>query len=122
MMKAIQITVLAFLPLLIVFASSCTPIPTSKPNSTCQANITTIEEAVGLAVSALQDQSHYPASQYTLTSAQQIIFKGKYIWRITFKPTELLPKDPSKGPIGKGGEIFVNVDLSTKKTEITYGE
>jgi hypothetical protein len=81
-----------------------------------------MEEAVAIAVSALHDHSPSTDKDYTLTSAQQIIVKGKYIWWITFKPTRFLPKDPSKGPIGKGGEVFVNVDLSTKKTQITYGE
>jgi len=121
-MKAIRILVLAFLPLLIVFASGCTHNPASNPNSTCRADITGLEEAVAIAVSALHDLYPSTDKDYILTSAQQIIVKGKYIWRITFKPTELWPKDPSKGQIGMGGEVFVNVDLSTKKTEIRYGE
>jgi hypothetical protein len=81
-----------------------------------------MEEAVGIAASALHNRYPFTDKDYTLTSAQQIIVDRKYIWRITFKPTELVPKDPSKEPIGKGGETFVNVDLSTKKTEIRYGE
>jgi len=122
MMKAIRIPVFAFLPLLIVFASGCTHNPASNPNSTCRADITGLEESVAIAVSALHDLYPSKDKDYTLTSAQQIIVKGKYIWLITFKPTELWPKDPSKGQIGMGGEVFVNVDLSTKKTQITYGE
>jgi hypothetical protein len=81
-----------------------------------------LQDAVEIAVSALYQQSSSPGTDYTLTAVQQIIVNGQYIWLITFKPTKFLPEDPSKGPITMGGEVFVNVDLSTKKTEIRYGE
>ena len=86
------------------------------------ANVSDMNEAVSLGIAAMIEQSHYPKQEYTLISAQQIFHKGKYIWRITFKPTDLLPKDPSEQPIGLGGEIFVNVDLNTKQAEVRYGE
>ena len=57
-----------------------------------------------------------------LISAQQIIVKGKYIWRITLKPVNLLPKDPSTKAVGLGGEIFINVDLKTDEAKVTFGE
>jgi hypothetical protein len=121
-MKISLILVPVFLPLLMVFASGCTHNSLSQPGPTLGPDITSLRDAVDIAVSALHGQSHYPANDYILTSAQQIIVDGKYVWRITFKPVSLLPKDPSKGLIGAGGEIFVKVDLSTKKTEFTYGE
>jgi hypothetical protein len=117
-MKTSLILVSVFLSLLMVLALGCTHNPSSQPGP----DITGLWEAVAIAVSALHDQSRYPANDYILTSAQQIIVDGKYVWLITFKPTSFLPKDPSKGPITLGGEIFVKVDLSTKKTEFTYGE
>jgi hypothetical protein len=77
-------------------------------------------EAVQIAITSLHNQAG--SEHFILTSAQQIIVQGQYIWRITFKPENLLPKDPSKGLLTKGGEIFVNVDLKTKTTKISYGE
>ena len=122
MMETPRIPVTVFLSLLMAFASGCTNAPSSQPCQTTGADIAGRRDAVAIAVAALHDQSTYPASDYTLTSAQQIVVEGKDIWRITFKPARLLPRDPSKELIGLGGEIFVNVDLSTKKTEISYGE
>jgi len=104
------------------FASGCTHAPSSQSGSSPGADIAGRRDAVAIAVAALQDQSTYPANDYILTSAQQIVVEGKHLWRITFKPTRLLPRDPSNELIGLGGEIFVNVDLSTKKTELSYGE
>ena len=122
MMETSRIFVSVFLPLLMAFTSGCTPPPSSQLSLATGADITGLQDAVAIAVSALHDQSRYPANDYTLTSAQQIVVEGKYVWRITFKPAGLLPKDPSKEAIGAGGEIFVNVDLSTKKPELSYGE
>lgn len=93
-----------------------------EPSPTSRVNIADLQDSVAIAVSSLHDQASYQSNEYVLTSAQQIVVKGKYVWRITFKPANLLPKDPSKGLIGAGGETFVYVDLNTKKTEITYGE
>jgi hypothetical protein len=116
-----------------IFAFSCTHVTGTKPISNYGVYDSDMKDAVAIAVSALHNQppgsagesyilSSAPKDDYILTSAQQIIFRGKYIWRVTFKPRQLLPKDPSKGIIGAGGEIFVNVDLSTKTTEIGGGE
>ena len=79
-------------------------------------------EAVSLGLGALAEQSHYRADDWTLTAAQRIYLKGKYVWLITFKPTSLLPADPATQAIGAGGEVFVKVYLKTKKTVVTYGE
>lgn len=121
-MRTLRIFVSAFLPLLMVFTLGCMHSPSSQPSPATGPDIAGLREAVAIAVSVLHDQSSYQSDEYILTSAQQIVVKGKYVWRITFKPANLLPKDPSKGPIGLGGETFVYVDLNTKKTEIRYGE
>ena len=96
--------------------------PVSKPDPTLGTDIKSLQDAVDIAISTLHDNPSVPAFDYTLTAAQQSIIEGKYIWRIVFKPTRFLPEDPSKELIALGGEVFVNVDLSTKATEITYGE
>lgn len=80
-----------------------------------------MDRAVDIAASAAQ-QKGQPLAEYTLTSAQRIFHNGKYLWRITFKSSKLLPRDPSKEAIGMGGEIFVNVDLGTQEAEVRYGE
>ena len=94
----------------------------SSRKPTLPASTTPIWTAVALAESAVFEQKQYRPEDYMVTSAQQLVIKGKYTWRITFKPVALLPEDPAKGIIGLGGEIFVNVDLETKNTEILYGE
>jgi hypothetical protein len=86
-----------------------------------QADVSDLGRAVAIA-SLAAEQEGYPLQEYTLTSAQRIAHQGQYIWRITFKPSNLLPKDPSKGPFGLGGELFVNVDLGTGQSVITFGE
>jgi hypothetical protein len=86
------------------------------------SDVGAIANAIRIAKAAVE-QSRASANEFKLTSAQQLVVKGNYIWRVTFKPTKLLsPKDPSKGLIGLGGEVFVNVDLTTGKTEIRYGQ
>jgi hypothetical protein len=69
----------------------------------------------------LQSTTKSP-SDYRLTKVEMIWPKGKWVWRATYKPTRLLPEDPSKQAIGLGGEIFINVDLKTEKAEVRYGE
>ena len=99
-----------------------------------QAHVSDLNRAVAIAALAAE-QEGYPLHEYTLTSAQKIINKSPnlnsaqfnfnkspYLWRITFKPNALHPDDPSKEPIGLGGELFVHVDLGTQKVEILHGE
>ena len=120
--RALQIAILVSLP---TFASLCTGCRHSTPpqrSPTPSVDTAGLQRAVAVAISALHQQSHYAADNYTLTSAQQILVRGQYTWRITFKPTSLIPKDPSKEPGGLGGEIFVNIDSLTQKTEIGFGE
>jgi hypothetical protein len=122
MRRTLFIAVLICGALLSACASCCTQAARPSADSVPGADATDFEDAVAIAQAALVEQSRYPADDYTLVSARQLPIKGQYIWRVTFKPTELLPKDPSKEAIGAGGEIFVNVDLDTRKPEIKYGE
>ena len=107
---------------LFVCASCCRQAAQSATNSVPGIDTAELRDAVGIAVDAVNEQSRYPADHYTLVSAQRMMIKGKYVWRVTFKPARLLPKDPSREMIGAGGEIFVNVDLKTRKPELRYGE
>lgn len=97
----------------------------SKSKPTLSADMRNLQKAIDIAIPALYKDTTLQKIDYnfyTLTAVQQIIIKNKYIWRVTFKPKEFLPEDPSKEFITLGGEVFVNIDLSTKETEITYGE
>jgi hypothetical protein len=91
------------------------------PKDTAQPEISDLNKAVSVGVAKLAEKIQAPA-EYKLIGAQQIYYNGKYVWRTTFKPTKLLPADPSAQLIGKGGEVFINIDLETKETVITYGE
>jgi len=121
-MKMSPVTVWAILPLLAALNTGCMQSTPPQVGPAAGADTSGLQRAVAIAVPAIHEQSHYPQDGYTLTSAQQIIVKDRYIWRITFKPTKMIPKDPSSGPMGAGGEIFVNVDPITQKPEIGYGE
>ena len=99
--------------------------PAPKPQPKITADTGNLQEAINIAIPALYKDKmtqSFNSKLYILTSAQQIPQKNKWIWLVTFKPKELLPDDLSKEYIGFGGEVFVNVDLNTKETIITYGE
>ena len=85
------------------------------------AEIADVTEAISLSLAELETYSEKP-SDYILIKAEQILVNNKFIWRITFKPKELLPADHSTEVIGVGGEIFVNVDPDTKETTLRHGE
>lgn len=61
-------------------------------------------------------------SPYRLIAAQNLIHKGDAIWLVTFKPADLVPKDPTQEAIGAGGELFVTVNLNDKQCTMTHGE
>lgn len=61
-------------------------------------------------------------ADYKLVKIENDIFgKGNIPnWKLTFKDKKLFSKD---GLIGKGGEVFIEVDLQAKKAKILgYGE
>ena len=109
------------LVLMFIFTASCTPSDAIDPKTASRPETTDLNEAVSIAVAKLADVQK-SAGEYKLVSAQQVVVKGEYVWRITFKPVGLLPDDPSSQIIGAGGEVFVNVDLKTKEAVVTYGE
>gem|GEM_PF-1620144 len=80
-----------------------------------------LSEALSLSLAELETRSEKP-SDYILIKAERIPVNNKYIWRITFKPKEFLPADPSSEMIGAGGEIFVNVDTDTQEKSLSHGE
>jgi hypothetical protein len=87
----------------------------SKPDTT------EMVKAVTLTAAKLQSTVKSPAD-YKLIKMELTWINGKYTWRATYKPINLLPKDPSKEAIGAGGEVFISVDLKTEQTEIGQGE
>jgi hypothetical protein len=91
---------------------------TTKP--TVSVDTRSLQDAVELAITALNNQTSRLPDNYVLIATEQRFIERKYIWRITFKPMRLIPEDPLKAV--KGGETFIDVDLSTKNTKITYGE
>jgi len=61
-------------------------------------------------------------SPYRVIAAHNLIQKGHTMWLVTFKPADLMPKDPTREAIGAGGELFVTVDLMNKQCTMTHGE
>lgn len=85
-------------------------------------DINSLQKAIDIAVSTKKDWWNTPAGEYRLTMARQIIKNNKNIWVIAFSNKKIWPDDISGKPVGAGGEVFVNVDLATKETVVTYGE
>ena len=81
----------------------------SDPGRDCQ-------EATVLGVGALVALGEEPAL-YKLISADNLMFAGIGVWRLTFKLKELIP-ETADSEIGAGGELFVEADLSTQKAEL----
>lgn len=81
-------------------------------------------QAVLLAVEYLPKLSINP-DEYRVIFVQNILFGEKASaerWRVGFKRRALFPAEPN-GLIGKGGEVFVEVDVSTKTVlQSTAGE
>ncbi len=70
--------------------------------------------ALTLGSGALAEQ----AGDYKLVAATNDLAAGPSRWRLTYKLTKLLPSQPG-GLVGKGGEVFVAVDVASGKAEIT---
>lgn len=85
-----------------------------------------IETAVALSETAFANIDAN-ASDYTLIRAERIIppgaqCQGVRCWRLTYKHTSLLPTT-ADSEVGKGGEIFVQVDIDGDRASVTgYGE
>lgn len=106
--------------LLIVLASPLI-MAQENPHQQAPANNIDLIRAVAKATAKLQT-ALATSSEYTLIKAELLWKQGKYIWRLSYKLARLLPKDPTQGLIGKGGEIFVDVELDTDAIVIRYGE
>lgn len=88
------------------------------PAIDCQA-------AMSLGIALLTTRNMNP-TQYKLVLAENVIkgpaYTGPHTWRLTFKLKRLIP-ETSEVEVGAGGELFVEVDLSTQKAKLLgYGE
>jgi hypothetical protein len=88
------------------------------PARECQA-------AMSLGIALLTTRNMDP-TQYKLVLAENVIkgpaYAGPHIWQLTFKLKRLIP-ETIDSKIGAGGELFVEVDLSTHKAKLLgYGE
>ena len=85
-----------------------------------------MKEAVTLAVGHVKAYllrvKRTGTSPYRVIAAQNLIQKGEAMWLVTFKPADLIPKDPTKEEIGAGGELFITVNLKDKQCTMTHGE
>lgn len=90
------------------------------------ATIRECEEAVSLAEATLLGIGKKP-QDYKLVAAGNLrdragAYRGPQFWHLTFKLRELLPSS-TRAKLGKGGEIFVEVDLEERRAQVTgYGE
>jgi hypothetical protein len=79
-------------------------------------------DAVSLATAHLPSLSLAP-DEYRVILVENIL-SGEHAspvrWRVGFKRRALFPAQPD-GKIGKGGEVFVEVDTSTKQVLRTKG-
>ena len=84
------------------------------------------EEAIALAEEFLP-AAGVRAEAYKLITAENMStrggdYRGPQYWHLTFKLRELIPDD-LEVPVGAGGEIFIEVDLTNRKTSLAgYGE
>ena len=78
--------------------------------------------AISIGAASLPNSGADPAL-YKLVTAENIIDStGSHLWRLRFKLRILIPKTDGT-EIGAGGEVFVEVNLTTLKAELCrYGE
>jgi hypothetical protein len=106
---------------MVLFGSSCERRDSGASKGKAQPETSDLNKAVSIGCAKLAEEVESP-TEYKLIGAEQIYYEGKFIWRVTFKPTRLLPAKGAVKPIGVGGEVFMNIDLETGETIITYGE
>jgi len=68
------------------------------------------------------DRARRGTEPFELVGAERKFLDGTAIWRMTFKPTHLLPEGASSDVGGLGGEIFVHVDVAQGTATHAYGE
>ena len=115
------IIILAFL----VFAVSCKQASSGRfsyshavsPSKDCEIAISLAEELL----STLNDPNNYKLIRVENLYLPMRGYLGPHLWHLTFKSRELIPKD--KEPVGAGGEVFIQVDMNTRKAKLLgYGE
>ena len=79
-----------------------------------------VRQAIAAADRAVSAKGHDPDA-FVMIRAERVRPGDPNGWRITYKPTHLVPDSP-EGLVGLGGELFVTVHLDTGETSITYGE
>jgi hypothetical protein len=75
-------------------------------------------DAVSLATEFLSTLSLSP-DEYRVVSVQNLLSgegASPVRWRVGFKRRALVP-DQADGRIGKGGEVYIDVDTSTRKAQ-----
>ena len=90
-----------------------------------QANSPALLQAIQLAESLFPIEGFgYQLADYTLIKAENLYaappgdFRGVHCWRLTFKISRLIPDSPDRLS-GKGGEIFIAVNLQTQQVKVT---
>lgn len=84
-------------------------------------DISQMKKAISVAVTELQRHVDSPQG-FILIGMKLLSVQGKYIWQATFKSKNLIPANLSDGPIGTGGEVFINIDIKNNSATISYGE
>lgn len=108
--------------LLALLLGACGPDPTgSDAGARVRPETDGLRKAVALALPEL-DRARRGDEPVQLVRAERMVLEGRSIWRMTFKPTHLIPEDPAQDMWGMGGEVFVNVDLDGGTTTHAYGE
>ena len=82
-----------------------------------------LSEAVTLAAAFFQgylSRSKPSPVKYRIIAAQNLLDKGDSIWRVTIKPTTLIPADPTGKKFRVSGERFVTVNLTTKQCSMEH--
>lgn len=97
-------------------SAACSATGTARSTPTTER----LERAVAIALDASTDARS--GDEHRVTGATERILDGRYIWRVTLKPVNLLPADPAASPVGLGGEIFVDVDLAANSSELRFGQ
>jgi len=113
-----MIRALALLPMLLLLGACGGDRPASW---TAAPEAADLMRAMAIAHTAYE-KVEASARPHRLVGVEQFVRPEGYVWRATYKLTSLLPEDPSEDFVGMGGEVFVNVDPTTGKTEIRYGE
>jgi hypothetical protein len=125
-MSLIKFTNFIIIFAFLVFTVSCKQAGSSRfsyshdvsPSEDCRIAISLAEELL----STLKEPNNYKLISVENLYLPTRRYLGPHLWHLTFKLKDLIPKEDKK-PVGLGGEIFIQVDMSTKKAKLLgYGE